>query len=160
MKYFDFGASLLAYGIISVVGYCIFLVWMLLSAPDGDNVMPKVGNGGISMAASMGQAFSIQTFFIPILRKNKNQSNYQLYTLLAYCFGIAIYMYIAFSGSYGKFWIICRNFAEGSSGAQARNDWRILWTWALAGDFLGNHLPCASLLSLPRVSPDRQVSSK
>ena len=101
MKYFDFGASLLAYGIISVVGYCIFLVWMFFSAPEGNNVMPKVGEGAIGMAASMGQAFSIQTFFIPILRKNRNQSSYQMYTFLAYSFGIAIYIYIAFSGSYG-----------------------------------------------------------
>ena len=37
MKYFDFGASLLAYGIISIVGYCIFLVWLLGTAPSGDN---------------------------------------------------------------------------------------------------------------------------
>ena len=50
----------------------------------------------------MGQAFAIQTFFIPILRKNKNQSSYQIYTFLAYFFGITIYLYIAFSGSYGK----------------------------------------------------------
>ena len=117
MKYFDFGASLLAYGIFSIIGYCIFLVWMFLSAPEGPNQMPKVGSGGISMAASMGQAFAIQTFFIPILRKNKNQSSYQLYTFLAYLFGMAIYMYIAFSGSYGSFSFYFRNFAEVSHGA-------------------------------------------
>lgn len=33
MKYFDFGASLLAYGIISIIGYIIFLVLLLSSAP-------------------------------------------------------------------------------------------------------------------------------
>lgn len=33
MKYFDFGASLLAYGIISIIGYCIFLIWLLASSP-------------------------------------------------------------------------------------------------------------------------------
>lgn len=35
--------------------------------------MEKVGTGAVDMAASMGQAFAIQTFFIPILRKNKHQ---------------------------------------------------------------------------------------
>ena len=65
--------------------------------------MPKVGEGAVTMAGSMGQAFSIQTFFIPILRKNQNQSSYQLYTLLAYSFGITIYMYIAYSGAYGTY---------------------------------------------------------
>ena len=101
MKYYDFGASLLAYGIISIIGYCIFLVLMLATSPEGPKKMPLVGSGGVSMAASMGQAFSIQTFFIPILRKNNNPSSYQLYTFLAYLFGMLINTYIAYSGAYG-----------------------------------------------------------
>lgn len=36
MKYFEFGVSLLAYGIISCLGYCVFLIWMLASSPSGD----------------------------------------------------------------------------------------------------------------------------
>lgn len=39
MKYFDLGASLLAYGIVSIVGYCIFLIWLLASSPKGNNIM-------------------------------------------------------------------------------------------------------------------------
>ena len=35
MKKFHFGASLLAYGILSIIGYCIFLLWMLVTAPAG-----------------------------------------------------------------------------------------------------------------------------
>ena len=35
LKYFDLGASILAYGIISIIGYCIFLIWMLADAPTG-----------------------------------------------------------------------------------------------------------------------------
>ena len=35
MKKFHFGASLLAYGILSIVGYCLFLLWMWASAPKG-----------------------------------------------------------------------------------------------------------------------------
>ena len=63
--------------------------------------MPVVGEGAMAMAASMGQAFAIQTFFIPILRKNNNQGNYQFYVFLAYLFGITIYLYISFAGSFG-----------------------------------------------------------
>lgn len=73
MKYFDFGASLMAYGIISIIGYVIFLALLLATSPEGNKHMEKVGSGAIDMAASMGQAFAIQTFFIPILRKNKYQ---------------------------------------------------------------------------------------
>lgn len=63
--------------------------------------MPKFDNG-IDLAASMGQAFAIQTFFIPVIRKSKNQESYQKYTSIAYLLGFSTYLYIAMTGSYGK----------------------------------------------------------
>jgi amino acid permease len=33
LKYFDFGASLMAYGIISIFFYLIFLIWVISTAP-------------------------------------------------------------------------------------------------------------------------------
>lgn len=33
MKYYEFGVNLLAYGIISTIGYCLFLIWMIATAP-------------------------------------------------------------------------------------------------------------------------------
>jgi len=33
MKKYHFGASLLAYGILSIIGYCAFLTWMLATTP-------------------------------------------------------------------------------------------------------------------------------
>jgi hypothetical protein len=35
MKKYHFGASLLAYGIISTIGYCFFLIYMWATAPSG-----------------------------------------------------------------------------------------------------------------------------
>jgi hypothetical protein len=57
----------------------------------------------VTLAASMGQAFSIQTIFIPILRKNKSQNKYQLYTIITFIAGFCVYMYIAYMGAYGNF---------------------------------------------------------
>lgn len=51
----------------------------------------------------MGGAYSIQTFFIPILKRNPNQNKYSLFTLLANVIGGAVYFYIAFVGSFGIF---------------------------------------------------------
>jgi hypothetical protein len=56
----------------------------------------------VTLAASMGQAFSIQTIFIPILRKNKSQNKYQLYTIITFIAGFCVYMYIAYMGAYGN----------------------------------------------------------
>lgn len=93
---------LLAYGIISTIGYCIFLIWMLTSSPSGPEKMTKFGYGGVQLAASMSQAFSIQTFFIPVLRKNNNQNNYQIFVLITYIAGLLVYIYIAYAGAFGK----------------------------------------------------------
>ncbi len=51
----------------------------------------------------MGAAFSIQVFFIPVLKKNPNPRKYTFYTMLAYIFGMITYYYIAYVGSVGTF---------------------------------------------------------
>jgi hypothetical protein len=53
------------------------------------------------MAAAMGQAFSIQSFFIPVLKKSPNPSKHILYTSLAYLVGGLAYFYIAYMGAFG-----------------------------------------------------------
>ena len=57
------------------------------------------------MAASMGQAFAIQTFFIPVLRELPDTKNYARYTMIAYITGASVYLYIAYLGSFGIFFI-------------------------------------------------------
>ena len=42
MKKFHFGASLLAYGILSIIGYCVFLTWMWVNAPRGEEAQKTV----------------------------------------------------------------------------------------------------------------------
>ena len=103
LNYFHLGAKLLGYGIISIIGYCIFLIWLLASAPAGDNKIPNFGVGAVNLAASMGQAFAIQTFFIPVLREINDSKVYAKYTLIAYIIGGSVYLYIAFAGSFGTY---------------------------------------------------------
>jgi len=55
------------------------------------------------LAAAMGQAFAIQSFFIPVLKKAPNPQKYTLYTLIAYVAGGLAYYYIAYAGSAGIF---------------------------------------------------------
>jgi hypothetical protein len=50
----------------------------------------------------MGGAFSIQTFFIPVLKKNPKPQKYALFTLIAYIAGSAAYFFIAFVGAFGN----------------------------------------------------------
>jgi hypothetical protein len=48
----------------------------------------------------MGQAFAIQAFFVPILRRS-SEKNHKKMVLIAYIIGALAYAYIAFMGSYG-----------------------------------------------------------
>jgi hypothetical protein len=49
----------------------------------------------------MGQAFAIQSFFIPVLKQSRS-TNHKKLVLIAYVIGAIVYTYIAFMGSYGN----------------------------------------------------------
>ena len=65
--------------------------------------MKPFGSGAVTLAAAMGQAFSIQSFFIPVVKKAPNPHKYTFYTLIAYIAGATAYYYIAYVGS------LCKN---------------------------------------------------
>lgn len=94
----------MAYGIVSIIAYLIFLIWVVATYDQGNNSTPYTpfGPGFATLAAAMGQAFSIQSFFIPVLKKNPNPHKYTFYTMLAYIIGGLAYYYIAYMGSIGK----------------------------------------------------------
>ena len=49
----------------------------------------------------MGMGFSIQTFFIPVLKRFKDTKNHQKVLRSAYIVGAIVYLLIAGFGSYG-----------------------------------------------------------
>jgi hypothetical protein len=91
----------MGYGIVSIAGYLIFLIWVIATAPSGNNTVPAIGTGAAGFAAMMGNAFSIQGFFIPVVRQFTNKKKHLLILLLAYIIGGLAYYYIAFIGAYG-----------------------------------------------------------
>jgi hypothetical protein len=100
---------MMGYGIISIVGYLIFLIWVISTRPSGPNTIPAFGTGVAGFAAMMGSAFSIQGFFIPVLKEYPKSSKHIWILFLSYIFGTLAYYYIAFMGSYGIFFTIYRN---------------------------------------------------
>ena len=105
----------MAYGIISIIGYVIFLIWVIATSPEGKNHWNAFGSGEVDLAAAMGGAFSIQTFFIPVLKRNQSPQKYTFFTLLAYIVGSAVYLYIAFVGAFGNILFYSRNFKPTSN---------------------------------------------
>lgn len=92
----------MGYGVISIVGYLLFLIWVVAAAPTGNNTVPATGTGIASFAAMMGNAFSIQGFFIPVMKCHKNESKHNFILFLSFLAGGLAYYYIAFMGSFGN----------------------------------------------------------
>jgi amino acid permease len=101
MKYFEFGANLMGYGLVSTLGYLVFLVWVVASRPEGGNSFPAVGNGIAGFAAMMGNAFGIQGFFIPVLKRHRPSSNYVPILITAFATAAGSYYFIAYMGAIG-----------------------------------------------------------
>jgi hypothetical protein len=53
----------------------------------------------------MGMGFSIQNFFIPILKRYKDTKNHQKVLKIAYIVGGFAYLFIALVGSYGIYYL-------------------------------------------------------
>ena len=73
------------------------------------------------MAASMGQAFAIQTFFIPVLKELPDPKQYWKFVLIAYGIGSTVYVYIAYAGSFGTCLCKIRHITKSSSHKSSAN---------------------------------------
>lgn len=102
MRKFNMAVSLMGYGILSIVGYMIFVAWLLASAPTGDHVYPVGTWKFADLCDTLATAFSLQGVFIPILRKNRLPDQNNLLLLMAYVLGGLVYAYIGFAGSFGN----------------------------------------------------------
>jgi len=76
----------------------------------------------------MGGAFAIQTFFIPILRKNPHEGKYVFLTMLAYLLGGVAYLYIAFIGALGINNCYFRHFKQNSTSIKPSRYLKLLST--------------------------------
>lgn len=79
---------------------------MLITSQQGHEHVAATGQGFSNMTAGLSQGFAIQTFFIPVLKKNENRKQYKLFLIITYLIGTAIYLFIGYGGSFGFFLIM------------------------------------------------------
>ena len=81
---------------------------MAITTETTQDVEPYEKNpeGMNNLAAALAQGFAIQTFFIPVLKKNPDRSKYKILLIITYIFGFLIYLYIGQLGSFCKITLI------------------------------------------------------
>ena len=102
LKYFKFGTKLLGYGIISIITYLLFLIWVAASEKKGVDKIPLWTWNFSDVFNALSTAFSIQGVFIPIMRKCEDRTSYKKIILLSFIFGGSVYAFIGFTGSFGR----------------------------------------------------------
>lgn len=61
--------------------------------------MPPAHEDFVDLIAALAQGFAIQTFFIPILKKNNDRKGYKKLLRFTYIIGTLIYCFIGYSGA-------------------------------------------------------------
>ena len=100
VRKYHIGQEILAFGIISIITYVIFLVWAQVTAPQGPKSVPENGYPYF-MAASLVGAFEIHDFLAQNILKNPDRSQYRSIVSMTFMIGGVLYLYISL-GSIGK----------------------------------------------------------
>ena len=93
------GEETLAYGIISIIGYVIFLVWAQATAPEGPKTVVPIGRPSL-LAATLIMAYSIHDFMVQNIIKNPRRNEYQSVVKYTFIIGTLVYAFITL-GSFG-----------------------------------------------------------
>lgn len=102
----------MAYGIISTIGYCLFILYMWIIAPEGEAEWKPVDRRFPALAAGLAQGLAIQTFFIPILKQNGQRHKFKRLLLFTYIIGALAYIFIGYGGALS---ILNKVFPSGKS---------------------------------------------
>ena len=81
----------------------LFLLWININTEPGPQKVPAAHRDFVDLVAALAQGFAIQTFFIPILKQNKNRSLYKKILGATYFTGTLIYCFIGYSGAFSIF---------------------------------------------------------
>jgi hydrogenase-4 membrane subunit HyfE len=62
----------MAFGIISIITYLLFLMWAQISAPKGEKQIPESGSF-YNLASALLMAFSVHDFIVQNIIKNPHR---------------------------------------------------------------------------------------
>ena len=102
LKKYQIGEKLLAYGIVSIIGYVIFLIWAQITSPSGDNKVEPFGKNYSNFSAVLLGALSIHDFLVQVMIHNPNRKAFPKLIFWTYLLGGSAYMFMGLE-SFGTF---------------------------------------------------------
>ncbi len=96
IRIFHVGEETLAFGIISIVGYVLFLVWAQTTTPEGPIAVPAIANP-VKLTATISMALALHDFLVANIIKNPNRSEYHGIVRKTFFIGVCTYIFICFS---------------------------------------------------------------
>jgi len=98
---FQIGKQTLAYGIVSIVTYILFLIWAQITAPEGPKEVPATGDI-FHLIPALEMSYTIQIFAAQTIIRNPNRNDYIKIILQTFLVGFLTYTFIIY-GSYCTF---------------------------------------------------------
>jgi amino acid permease len=103
VRYYNYSEESIALGIVSIIAYLTFTVWVFFSAPNGEKKIEPTGDW-ISLISAMIFSYNIHDCLAQNIVRAENQHENKNTLLLTYIQGILIYTFVTFS-CYGKYLI-------------------------------------------------------
>jgi amino acid permease len=100
IRIYHIGEEAMAYGIVSIIVYLLFLTWAQFTAPEGPKSVPTSGDP-VSLASSLITAYAIHDFLVANIIKNPNRDEFHSTVRRTFFIGTVIYAFICF-GSFGR----------------------------------------------------------
>lgn len=94
LKKYQIGEKLLAYGIVSIIGYVIFLIWAQITAPTGPRRVEPFGKNYPNYSAVLLGALSIHDFLVQVMIHNPRRKDFPKLLVWTYILGGLAYTFM------------------------------------------------------------------
>jgi len=101
----DLSEIALASGITSIIGYVIYLIWVIDTAPQGPKFIPPTTSTSTTLILTLLNAYTIHDFLIQVITFNPNRKDYPKIVVILYFVANLVFMLACYSAS-GKLFLL------------------------------------------------------
>jgi hypothetical protein len=89
----------LASGVTSIIGYIIYLLWVIDTAPPGEKSIPATSPDSPNLMLTLLNAYTIHDFLIQVITFNPNRKDYPKIIFWLYFVANLVFLLACYSAS-------------------------------------------------------------